>query len=259
MITIPAGATMSDKKAAKVLFRLLLIVFTTCMCACARPDEPKAEEPPPPRVEPQASRQPAPAQTEQDHEPPGLAEVEGKIKEVFKGAVILDSSRGKSIVAGDFNGDASQDLAVVVRPVEAMIEEINSEFASWMLGDPLTAALPAPIMIAQSPHLRPAPVRVAKEDVLLAIIHGYGQDGWRNPEATQAYLLRNTAGNNIKYKTAEEVLKEGAGNKKLPPLHGDVLSERIGSYSGFIYYTGVRYAWYSPELYKAGPPARRAH
>ncbi|HSE97120.1 MAG TPA: FG-GAP repeat protein [Blastocatellia bacterium] len=248
---------MLDNKAAKALFRFLLIALIASMFACARPEQPKVEEPPASAIQPPP--QPAPAQVAQAIKPPGSAEVQSKVKEVFKGAVISDANPGRSVVAGDFNGDGSQDIAVVVRPVETMIEEINGEFASWMLGDPLTAALPPPVMMVQNASVGPPPVRIGKGDVLLAIIHGYGVDGWRNPEATQAYLLKNVPGDNMRLRPAAEVLNEDASNRRLPPVQGDVLSQTIGSHSGFLYFTGAKYAWYAPQLYKTKEPLRRVH
>ena len=38
------------------------------------------------------------------------------------------------------------------------------------------------------------PLRVEENELLLAVIHGYGTQGWRDAQATQTYLLKNAAG-----------------------------------------------------------------
>jgi hypothetical protein len=250
---------MTNGRDINTLLCLFLIVSVAALCACARPEQPKVEEPPPARIEPPGPQPAPPATKARAVRPPDPVEVRSKTKTILKDAVVPDSSRGQGFTAGDFNGDGSEDLAVIVKPVEAMLEEINGEFAGWILGDPLTVALPAPVMMVQSPPARPQPVRVEKGDVLLAVIHGHGANGWRDPEATQTYLLKNVAGNNIRPQSASEVLKEYANNKGLPALHGDVIAQTIGSGSGFLYYTGAKYAWYDPEYYKAGASKRRVH
>ena len=67
-------------------------------------------------------------------------------------------------------------------------------------------------------------LRVAADDVLLAVIHGYGDNGWRDREATQTFLLKNAAGTNLEAHSANNVPKTHRGNK-LPGLRGDVVAE----------------------------------
>lgn len=251
---------MTNGKNINTLLCLFLIVSTAAMCACASPPEqPKLEEPSPARVEPPEPPPPPPATRARAVKPPSLVDIQNKTKIILKDAAVPDSSRGQGFAAGDFNGDGSEDLAVIVKPVEAMLQEINSEYASWILGDPLTVAMPTPVMMVQNITARPEPVRVEKGDVLLAVIHGQGANGWRDPEATQTYLLKNVAGNNIRPRPASEVIKEYGDNKRLPALHGDVIAQTIGSSSGFLYYTGAKYAWYDPRYYKVGRASRRVH
>src|SRR5262245_53970691 len=60
---------------------------------------------------------------------PELAEVKQAIERVFKDAVTIETDRTPCFLAGDFNGDFSQDLAVAVRPTPGKLLEINDELA----------------------------------------------------------------------------------------------------------------------------------
>jgi hypothetical protein len=119
-----------------------------------------------------------------------------------------------------------------------------------MLKDPFNPTLP--------PQLRKEPLRVEENDKLLAVIHGYGAKGWRDPEATQTYLLKNAVGTEIKSQPAEASRAAYAG-KKTPMLMGDTIIEVVGSTPGFLYYSGASYAWYDPNSYKPGAERRMAH
>ena len=37
-------------------------------------------------------------------------------------------------------------------------------------------------------------LRIEKDEVLLAVIHGYGANDWRDPQATQTFVLKNVVG-----------------------------------------------------------------
>ena len=151
---------------------------------------------------------------------------------------------------GDFNGDHSQDLAVVLKPAAGKLSELNQEYPPWMLRDPFNPNLP--------PQLRKDPLRVEENDKLLAVIHGYGPKGWRNAEATQTYLLKNAVGTGIKTQTAQRSLA-AHGGKKTPDLMGDTIIQILGDQPGFLYYAGASYAWYDPKTYKPGVERRLAH
>jgi hypothetical protein len=163
---------------------------------------------------------------------------------VFDKAVALDDQPVPRFFVGDFNGDGSEDLAVVGRPSENSISEINNELANWTLEDP--RAVPIPGTKAAEQGLPPKPVRAEKGDLLLAIIHGVGTLGWRNHEARQTFVLKNAAGANMLVLTRTK-LRTGAGNAHLPPLSGDAISQTLGGRSGILFWTGAKYAWYSPE------------
>ncbi|HEY0406227.1 MAG TPA: hypothetical protein VGC89_10895, partial [Pyrinomonadaceae bacterium] len=65
--------------------------------------------------------------------PPKPEEVSAVVARVYKDAVTVDAGRQPLFVVGDFNGDDSQDIAVVVRPAKGKLEELNSEVANWIL------------------------------------------------------------------------------------------------------------------------------
>jgi hypothetical protein len=107
----------------------------------------------------------------------------------------------------------------------------------------------------RNPHAGPKRPIVGPQDLLLAIIHGYGPGGWRNPDARQTYLLKHAVGNDMTARSRADAMKI-AGKDKLPNLRGDVIVERLGQKRGFLYWTGARYAWWDPSLKKQAEPAR---
>ena len=150
-------------------------------------------------------------------------------------------------VVGDFNGDGSSDIAVVVRPDRGRLDDLNSEFANWTLEDPTQVARPDPHQF--DPHqgvqkLKPTAERprVAPGDVLLAVIHGYESKGWRNPDARQTYLLKNAVGGEMRAKGGMDAQREIP--KTTLRLHGDIIQEKLGGASGFLYWTGAKYGWF---------------
>lgn len=178
---------------------------------------------------------------------PELNAVKEAVKRVFKDAAFIDTARDHSFVAGDFNGDQSQDIAVVIKPDAQKIAAMNEEYQAWMLRDPFGS------LEARSPRLR-----IAANDVLLAIIHGYGADGWHDPQATQTFLLKNAAGSSMQTRPLKEFFMANQG-KKLPQLRGDVLAESIGEKSGYLYFADATYAWYDPKTFRGELLPRRGH
>src|SRR5262249_38279064 len=149
---------------------------------------------------------------------------------VFQQVATLDEAHSPSSVVGDFNGDASQDLAVSVKPNEGMLIEINNELANWIFEDPKKVSIPGKTPAARGFSGNQMRARAEKGDTLLAIIHGYGPKGWRNPEARQTYLLKNGAGAGMiaqKVSSLRDI-------RELPLLRGDAIRETIGGDSGFI-------------------------
>jgi hypothetical protein len=174
-------------------------------------------------------------------EPPKPAEIKNVVSRVFEKAADPELSRDPSFVTGDFNGDGSEDLAVFVKPGAESLAEINNELANWVLEDPHYNA------IQDAKTVRPAvlkPARVEKNETLLAIIHGVGAEGWRNPDARQTFLLKNAVAGKMTFESFR-TLRERRAKQKLPDLRGDAIGETIGGTSGLLYWNGAKYSWYA--------------
>ncbi len=219
----------------------VLIAACSFLSGCSSAKTTMVEAPPSPVVQ---SYQP---QQASQLPPPELNAVRDAVKRVFKDNAVIDTSRHPSFFAGDLNGDASQDVAVILRPVPEKLAELNEEFPAWILRDPLAEHEP------RVPRLR-----VATNDALLAVIHGYGANGWRDPQATQTYLLKNVVGSGMEVQQATEVARAYQG-KKLPRLRGDVLGEVLGKTPGYLYFASATYAWYDPKTFKDEPEPGVVH
>lgn len=231
---------------------LLTVVLFVFMQGCAdskRPDaEGAARDARPPAAAPEPSPAPAAAPTQAPPRPElseaSPAELRECVKRVYGNAVTVEEGRPDNYVTGDFNGDGSQDIAVFVRPDRGMLREINDELANWILEDPREVEPPPAGKVSAASGGRPSPVRVTPGDLLLAVIHGYKDAGWRNPAATQTYLLRNAAGSALKTSPRAEALDTLRTEVQPPALTGDVLSETLAREQGFLYWNGAKYAWH---------------
>ena len=150
-------------------------------------------------------------------------------------------------VAGDFNGDDSPDLVAPARPIEERLTIINADTANWILQDPSAAPL--------GPETDPPPAPVVRKgDMLLAVVHGLGASGWRDPQARQAYLLTVSLEGRITMRKREALLaRVTRSEQRLPRLRGDLLYE--DARARFLYWTGARYsvARRKPPI-RADPP-----
>jgi hypothetical protein len=173
---------------------------------------------------------------------PKPSEVREVIKRVYQEVVTVYAKSDKHFIAGDFNGDQSQDIAVVVKPGDGKLADINSDLANWIIVDAQHARRPVAKRLTRPTP--PAPVKVGPKDLLLAVIHGYGATGWRNPQARQSYLLRNAVGSDMKLQPIKTALNDRTDKRKLPRLRGDVVMEKMAGQTGILYWTGARYAWY---------------
>jgi hypothetical protein len=244
---------MANKRLPLAYLYGFICAACALMCGCAKPEEAtQAAAVPPQKVEAPVQPQSAPAQPQQteNSQPrpaemrklpqPSIADVRDAIKRIFQNAVSLDETHHPSFFVADFNGDGSQDIAAVVKPADAMLPEINSELANWILEDPKTVSVPG----AGGRPSKALPARVQKGDELIAIVHGFGPTGWRNPDAKQTYLLKGAVGANMKSQLAKDLLAAANTNRKLPPLRGDVINETLAGEPGLIFWTGSKYGWY---------------
>jgi hypothetical protein len=210
---------------------------------------------PPPATAPEPAKPAPPPELSQ----PKPHEVQAAVKRVFKDAVAIDASHNPSFMIGDFNGDTSPDLAVILKPADGKLSELNGEFPSWIAREPLKD-----ILLPKSKALaRPVPVRAnasagqtirfEQGDVLLAIIHGVGSNGWQDPEATQTHLLRGVVGAEMHTMALSSVAKAYKGVKPFPTIYGDLIQQSLVGQAGFLYFNGGIYAWYDPKNFDALP------
>ena len=229
----------------------VMSIFLFCSSACSKSPQVARS----PEVEPHAitSNSPLPSplaiaqatatpvEARENPRPARADEVIAALARVFDKTASLDETHVPSFAIGDFNGDGSEDLAIVAKASENSLPEINNKLANWTLEDP--KVVPIPGTKAADQLVRPKPVKVEKTDSLLAIIHGVGPLGWRNRDARQAFLLLNGAGTNILVRSAGELRRDSA-NSKLPPIRGDAISETMNGRQGIVFWTGAKYAWY---------------
>jgi len=246
----PSASKLQDAAAASkrpspyLLIGLAIVIVSCCFALNCSTRGKAAREAPPPA---QAPKTDEPTLVAATLPPPSLDQVQAAVKRVFKEAAIVDSSQTPAFVAGDFNGDLSQDLAVILKPAPEKLEEMNREFSPWLLRDPFGS------------HETGTPrLGVGATDVLLAVIHGFGDKGWRDPDATQTFLLKNSAGSRMETHAGEEFIAANQG-KKLPTLHGDLIGETVSGKSGYLYFAGATYAWYDPKSFTGEPLPRRGH
>jgi len=218
------------------------------------------EEPPPPADDTQTILDDVSARRPRDLPPPTDAEVGSAVERVFKGAALVENNRKPYYVVGDFNGDSSEDVAVVVRPAPGRVAELNDELANWMLVAPVRQPPPRslPYPEAHARALERRRVLAEESDVLVAVIHGHEAGGWRDARATQTYVLTGAAGEKLKTRERRQLFKS-ADRKRLPRLRGDVIAADLAGHNGFLFYNGAKYEWYDPQSYTPPAPARIVH
>jgi hypothetical protein len=175
---------------------------------------------------------------------PTLAEVQTALSRIYQDTLTIDVGESEPVLWGDFNGDGSPDLAAVVRPRgKEALPKLNGEYANWIVEDPRTIVLPDPSKAVQRlPPPSPAPP-IKVNDVLLAVLHGYGPSGWHHPYARQTFLLCNAVGENIRSQPLREVWP-AAGKKTQSQPQGNVISEKLSGHEGFLYWSNGKYVWH---------------
>ena len=178
---------------------------------------------------------------------PTQAEVNEAVTRIFRDSAAVDSRSQPSFFTGDFNGDGSNDIAVILKPTPGGLGEMNQQFPPWILRNPFV--IPKP---------NDPPMQIAQNDMLLAIIHGYGPDGWRDSQARQTYLLKNAVGQDLKAWKKSEVAAANQG-APLPRPVGDMIGETLRGKSGYLYFNGAQYSWYDPRTFKGEAEVRLTH
>jgi hypothetical protein len=247
-----------DRKQVSLLFYLLAFILNVSLTACvsseqsgkserriAETSESPSQAASINATSSEAAQEPTPAES-LELPPPKPEEVRAAAARVYKDAVAIDMGHQPSYIVGDFNGDGSEDIAIVVKPAKNKLEEINSEVANWIVEDPRQILLPDPNKTVQRLPQNPGPVKVQPDDLLLTIIHGYKDKGWRNTEARQAYLLDNAVGASMITAPLKD-LQSANGNKNGVMRSGDVIKQTLAGEQGFLYWTGAKYAWHKKQ------------
>jgi hypothetical protein len=208
----------------------LFTVFLLMLSACSSSKRQVAEQTPP-------AYQPTPESTPVRLTAPAAAktsEVQEAIKRVFKDAAVLDTNYNPNFLAGDFNGDGSQDIAVILKPVK--LDLMNQELPPWLVREPRAKRDPRLLL------------KIQKDETLLAVIHGYGTNDWRDPDATQTFVLKNVVGNDLKVHSLKDFVTANSG-RKLPRPQGDLIGETVQGNPGYLYYAAATYSWYDPKTF----------
>jgi hypothetical protein len=175
--------------------------------------------------------------------PPTQAEVESAFQRAFGDCLEISASVRPFFIVGDFNGDDSEDLAVIAHPASGKLQELNSEFSNWIIQDADKALIPVPTKKVVVLHKEERPT-VANDEEVLAIIHGFGATGWRNPDARQAYIVKHGAA--AFAGTARSVSQKAIRSMHLPS-ETDIIKELRNNRKGFLFWTGGVYAWHPSE------------
>lgn len=211
---------------------LVLIVLAFTLCACGSTSRGPVAEAPPPAY--QATPESTPVQLPVPNAAPKPSEVQEAVKRVFKDAAVIDTNYNPSFLEGDFNGDGSQDIAVVLKPVK--LDEMNQELPPWLVRQPRTNKVDR----VQAP--------ITKNETLLAVIHGFGANHWRDPEATQTFVLKDVVGNDLKVHSPKDFVTANSG-RKLPRAQGDLIGETVAGTPGYLYFAQATYSWYDPKTF----------
>jgi hypothetical protein len=227
-------------------YHLLLLVFTAVFsfaCSAVKQQSGQVSSGPtgPP---PQTNSSPQLVKTA-GSPAPALSEVQEAVKRVCMADLAIDMNQSAPFIVGDFNGDGSEDLAAIVRPARGALPKVNSEYANWIIEDPRMVILPDPNKAVQRLPKPPPPVFVHANDVLLLVLHGYQQAGWRHQYARQTFLLRNAVGENVRAQSVNEVVRIGGNKNPVQQRPGDVIGEKLAGHDGFLYWANGRYAWWN--------------
>jgi hypothetical protein len=221
----------------RTLIPSLLIVPALILCACSSSSKRPLVEAPP------AAYQPTPQSTPiQIAAVPAAkqSEVQEAVKRIFKDAAVVDNNYNPNYLAGDFNGDGSQDLAVVLKPVK--LDLMNQELPPWLVRQP------------RASRVDRTQLRIEKDETLLAVIHGYGANHWRDPDATQTFVLKDVVGNGLKVESPKDFLTANSG-RKLPRPQGDLIGETVAGNPGYLYFAQATYSWYDPKTFTGAETA----
>jgi hypothetical protein len=174
--------------------------------------------------------------------PPTQAEVEAAFHRIFGDDLAAQRGPVPFFIVGDFNGDESEDVAILARPAPGKLDDINSELSNWIIQDADKAFIPAGNKAVVTPPVVKRP-SIEKGEVVLAIIHGVGPGGWRNPDARQTYIVKHAAAT---FRGIAPSVSQKAIRAMKLPVETDIIKEVRNNKKGFLFWTGSLYAWH-PE------------
>ena len=209
------------------------LLTAVMFCACSSTPKRTAVEAPPPAYQPTPESTPVQLLAS-NAAAPKHAEVQEALKRIFKDAAVIDANYNPNFIAGDFNGDGVEDIAVVVKPVN--LDEMNKELPPWLVRQPRKNRVDRIRLI------------IDKNESLLAIIHGYGANHWRDPEATQTFVLKDVVGNDLKVESSKDFVTANSG-RQLPRPQGDLIGETVAGSPGYLYFAQSTYSWYDPKTF----------
>src|SRR5215467_13732320 len=219
---------------------LVAILALAAMMGCKQTTAARMEKPIPmttPTPAPQKGAEPPSAPLPA----PTAAEVTTALHRIFGDDLIVEQdSKRPTFIAADLNGDDSQDLAVIVRPAPGKLADINSELANWIIQDANSFFIPPSEGHVVNVPI-PAPPKVTEGEVILAIVHGHGHEGWRNPEAKQGYLVKHAAATFLG--VAPSISEKSIRMMHLP-VQTEILHELRDNKKGFLFWAGQAYAWH---------------
>lgn len=169
---------------------------------------------------------------------PALDDVHKAVTRVFGDTITIQGE----FLSADLNGDSSDDLIVAVRVRNGKLPQVTGDLANWTLQDVLDVELPPAHGSTFKLQKNRAKPRVTYRDPLLAVIHGYGSLGWRDPEARQAYLLVHASGKPVSVAAIRTLEQNGAALPRLSANPTLALVEQQNDQPVAIYWTGAQYA-----------------
>jgi len=211
-----------------------LLVMILVFALFSRPADVKKE------AEPamQAVSLPSPPDPPKQLPAPALDDVHSAVTRVFGDTVAVQGD----FLSVDLNGDSSDDLIVAVRVRNGKLSQVTGDLANWSIQDVRDVELPPAHASTFKLQKNRAQPHVTYREPLLAVIHGYGSLGWRDPEARQAYLLVHASGKLVSVAVIRALEQNGAALTRLSANPTLALVEQQNDQPVAIYWTGAQYA-----------------
>jgi len=166
-------------------------------------------------------------------------EVKAAVERVFGQDVVLFGETRPVYTSDDLNGDGVDDLAIMVTVPAKSVANINSELANWSIQDVRKADIPT--VTGKLSTAKRKPTRVHANELLLAVIHGFGERAWRSAEAKQAFLLVNAGTDRLVGMSFTQLNALGVKLPRMSANPHEALIARSGAAWLAVYWTGAQY------------------